>query len=83
MVSSTEVPPSTTFSVTSHSPYASIAQDDDGRWMFRGVLLACTEAVCQQLEAAQSYPGLVQLDFDHANSPAGPLDLIAVSMLPH
>jgi hypothetical protein len=53
--------------------------------MFREVPLACTEGVCQQLAAARSYPDSVQLDFDfdHANTPTGPLDLIAVTTLPH
>jgi len=80
VASSTQVPAATAFSLTTSWPASSLTKDANGRWTFLGVPLACTAVMCQELDSAKSGGVPVQLNFDHANSPTGPLDLVAVSL---
>jgi hypothetical protein len=80
LVSSAQVPAETAFSLTTSWPASSIEKEASGHWTFLGVRLACSPGICQELESAKSRGVRVQLDFDHVNSPNGPLDLVGVSL---
>ena len=82
VASSTQVPAATAFSLTTSWPASSLEKDANGRWTLLGIPLVCTPTICQELDAAKSGGVRVQLNFDHMNSPTGPLDLVAVSLPP-